>query len=126
MALYLVTRPKGAEHLKNPAGIHAALVDAASAAAAIAAANALAPRLNAPFAGYDATQVAATAGFRRGNAVISSAWLAAFGVMTIADYAMARIAGIPQWLDVVAIVAAFVAAVWFTAWYPARMRRKST
>ncbi len=61
MALYLVTRPKGAEHLKNPAGIHAALVDAASAAAAIAAANALAPRLNAPFAGYDATQVAATA-----------------------------------------------------------------
>lgn len=61
MALYLVTRPKKAEHLRNPSGIHAALVDAADGAAAITAANALAPRLNAPFAGYDATQVAATA-----------------------------------------------------------------
>ncbi len=60
MALFLVTRPKGAEHLKNPAGIHAALVDAADSAAAIAAANALAPRLNDPFAGYDTVQVAAT------------------------------------------------------------------
>ena len=61
MALYLVTRPRGAEHLKNPAAIHAALVDAADGAAAIAAANALPPSLNAPFAEYDTTQVAATA-----------------------------------------------------------------
>ena len=61
MALFRVTRPQRAEHLKNPAGIHAALVDAASGPAAITAANALAPHLNAPFAGYDTTQVAATA-----------------------------------------------------------------
>jgi hypothetical protein len=61
MALFLVTRPKGAEHLRNPAGIHAALVDAASGSAAIAAANDLATNLNSPFDGYDATQVAATA-----------------------------------------------------------------
>lgn len=61
MALFLVTRPRKAEHLKNPSGIHAALVDAADGPAAITAANALAPRLNDPFAGYDATQVAATA-----------------------------------------------------------------
>ncbi|WP_300055200.1 hypothetical protein [uncultured Roseobacter sp.] len=61
MALYLVTRPQKAEHLRNPSGIHAALVDAASGPAAITAANALAPHLNAPFAGYDTTQVAATA-----------------------------------------------------------------
>ena len=45
MPLFLVTRPKGAEHLKNPAGVHAALV----------------PHLNTPFAGFDTTQVAATA-----------------------------------------------------------------
>lgn len=61
MALYLVTRPRGAEHLKNPSGIHAALVDAANGPAAITAANALAPQLNAPFDGFDTTQVAATA-----------------------------------------------------------------
>tara|TARA_R110002074_G_scaffold371199_1_gene546245 strand:+ start:932 stop:1192 length:261 start_codon:yes stop_codon:yes gene_type:complete len=61
MALYLVTRPKGAAHLKNPTAIHAALVDAADGSAAVLAANALTPNLNTPFAGYDTTQVAATA-----------------------------------------------------------------
>jgi len=47
MAVYLIHRPRGAENLKNPA--------------AIAAANALAPDLNEPFAGYTATEVAAEA-----------------------------------------------------------------
>jgi hypothetical protein len=61
MPLYLVTRPRGAEHLRNPHGTHAALVDAASAPAAVAAANALVPHLGAPFTGFDVTQVAATA-----------------------------------------------------------------
>lgn len=61
MALFLVTRPRGAEHLKNPSGIHAALVDAADGAAAVIAANALVPNLNTPFAGFDTTPVAATA-----------------------------------------------------------------
>ena len=61
MALFLVTRPRGADHLKNPSGIHAALVDAADGPAAILAANALAPNLNTPFNGFDTTQVAATA-----------------------------------------------------------------
>jgi len=61
MALFLVTRPKGADHLRNPSGIHAALVDAADGPAAIAAANALARQLNTPFDGFDTTQVAATA-----------------------------------------------------------------
>lgn len=61
MALFLVTRPKGADHLRNPSGIHAALVDAANGPAAIIAANALTPHLNTPFNGYDTTQVAATA-----------------------------------------------------------------
>lgn len=61
MPLYLVTRPKGAEHLKNPAALHGAIVEAADSAAAIAAANGLAARHTAPFRGFDATQVAATA-----------------------------------------------------------------
>ena len=61
MPLYLVTRPRGAEHLKNPSGVHAALVDAADAPAAVLAADALAPHLNTPFAGFDVTEVAASA-----------------------------------------------------------------
>lgn len=48
MALFLVTRPRGADHLRNPSGIHAALVDAADGPAAILAANALAPTSTAP------------------------------------------------------------------------------
>lgn len=61
MALYLVHRPAGRTDLRNPAGLHGALVDAADATAAIAAANALAPDLNSPFAGFTAVLVAATA-----------------------------------------------------------------
>jgi len=61
MALFLIHRPRGAENLKNAAGLHGALVDAADGPAAIAAANALATGLNNPFDGYSATQVAATA-----------------------------------------------------------------
>ena len=68
MPLYLVTRPHGASHMKNTSGIHAALVDAANAPAAIAAANALTAagtanvaRMDTPFTGYTVTQVAATA-----------------------------------------------------------------
>lgn len=61
MPLFLIHRPRGADHLKNPAALHGALVDAADAASAIAAANALATGLNSPFTGFTATQVAATA-----------------------------------------------------------------
>jgi len=60
-ALYLVHRPAGRDDLRNPAGIQGALIDAASGPAAILAANALAPDLNAPFTGYTAVLVAATA-----------------------------------------------------------------
>ncbi len=61
MPLFLVTRPPGAEHLRNPSGLHGALVDAADGPGAIAAANALAAGLNNPFSGYTATEVAAEA-----------------------------------------------------------------
>lgn len=60
-ALYLVHRPAGRTDLRNPAGLHGALVDAADETAAIAAANALAPDLNSPFAGFTAVLVAAAA-----------------------------------------------------------------
>lgn len=59
MALYLLHRPAGRTDLKNTAGLHGTLVDAADAAAA---ANVLAPDLNTPFAIYTVVQIAAAAG----------------------------------------------------------------
>lgn len=61
MPLYLLHRPFGREDLHNTANLEAALIDAASPAAAVTAANALAPDLNTPFAGYTVVQVAANA-----------------------------------------------------------------
>lgn len=65
MPLFLIHRPTGRTDLRNTADLHGALVDAADATAAIAAANALCPDLNSPFAGYTAVLVApaAQAGF---------------------------------------------------------------
>jgi len=60
-ALYLVHRPAGRDDLRNPAGIQGALIDAASPAAAITAANALCPDLNGPFNSFTVVQVAAAA-----------------------------------------------------------------
>jgi hypothetical protein len=59
--LYLIHRPAGREDLHNTANLEGALIDAASPAAAITAANALAPDLNGPFNGYTVVQVAAAA-----------------------------------------------------------------
>lgn len=70
MALYLIHRPAGAEHLRNHAGLHGALVDAADATAARTAANALVPDIAAPFDGFTAVLVAATASVGFTNALI--------------------------------------------------------
>lgn len=61
--LYLIHRPSGpaGDAMHNTARIEGALIDAASPAAAIAAANALAPDLNTSFTGYTVVQVAAAA-----------------------------------------------------------------
>jgi hypothetical protein len=61
--LYLIHRPSGpaGDAMHNHAAIEGALIDAASPAAAITAANALAPDLNTPFSGYTVVQVAAAA-----------------------------------------------------------------
>ena len=58
------------------------------------------------------------------NQRITAAWAAAFAVMTTADAAAEFVETIPLWIDVVATIAAFVAAVWFTQWYPAVVRRR--
>ncbi len=77
MALYLFHRPAGAEHLRNHAAIHGALVDAADAAAARTAANALAPDLTAPFAGFTAVLVADTASVGFTNALVQGDFVGA-------------------------------------------------
>jgi hypothetical protein len=58
------------------------------------------------------------------NRRITAAWAAAFAVMTTADAAAEYVETIPLWIDVVVAVAAFVAAMWFTQWYPAAVRRR--
>jgi len=58
------------------------------------------------------------------NRRITAAWAAAFAVMTAADAAAEYVEAIPLWIDVAATIAAFVAAVWFTQWYPEAVRRR--
>ena len=58
MALFLLHRPNGAEHLRNHAAIHGALISAADGAAAIVAANAMVPDIATPFDGFTAVLVA--------------------------------------------------------------------
>lgn len=59
------------------------------------------------------------------NQRITGAWAATFAVMTAADAAAEYVEAIPLWIDIAATIAAFVAAVWFTQWYPAAVRRRS-
>jgi hypothetical protein len=60
------------------------------------------------------------------NQRITAAWAAAFAVMTGADAAAEYVAAIPLWIDIVASVAAFAAALWFTQWYSALVTRQQT
>lgn len=58
------------------------------------------------------------------NRRITAAWAAAFAVMTAADAAAHYAEAIPLWIDIAASIAAFAAALWFTQWYPAVVRRR--
>jgi hypothetical protein len=52
------------------------------------------------------------------NYVISAAWAVAFGVLVLADIVMAYVPALPHSTGVVATVAALIATVKFTSWYP--------
>ncbi len=58
------------------------------------------------------------------NRLITAAWAGAFAVMTLADAAAHYVEAIPLWVEIAATITAFAAAVWFTQWYPARVRRR--
>ena len=58
------------------------------------------------------------------NVIISSIWAGAFAVLVAADAAAEWLPAVPLWIDIVASVAAFVGAVWFSNWYPDVVRRE--
>jgi|SRR5215813_6586065 len=66
----------------------------------------------------------ATPVFLRTNRIITAVWAGAFAVHVAADAAAEYAPAIPISIDVVASIAAFLAAVWFTRWYPARVQRR--
>jgi hypothetical protein len=59
------------------------------------------------------------------NRRIIAAWAAAFTVMISADAAAQYLDAIPLSIDIATTIAAFVAALWFTQWYPAVVRRRA-
>lgn len=60
--------------------------------------------------------------FRRVNYVITAAWALAFAAMVVAEFCLLYVSGFPHGAGIVVIVAALVAAVKFTGWYPSRSR----
>jgi hypothetical protein len=57
------------------------------------------------------------------NRAITWVWAGAFAMMAAADVSAEWVPAIPIWVDVVASVAAFVAAMAWSRWYPAKVRR---
>jgi hypothetical protein len=57
------------------------------------------------------------------NRIITAVWAGAFVVLVAADAAAEYVPAVPLWVDVGASVAALLAAIWFTRWYPDRVRR---
>lgn len=62
--------------------------------------------------------------FRRVNDIISAGWAAAFAVMVAADAVLVYVPALPPVYGIVVTVLALYAAIRFTAWYPARVRRE--
>jgi hypothetical protein len=63
--------------------------------------------------------------FIRTNYIITAAWALAFGVMVAADLVLIYLPQWPRHIGILATVAALVAAIKFTAWYPDRVRKSA-
>jgi protein-S-isoprenylcysteine O-methyltransferase Ste14 len=61
--------------------------------------------------------------FIRTNYFITMFWTFVFLISTIATAASIYMPAIPRWTEIVISVLGLVAAVWFTRWYPAQVRR---
>ena len=63
--------------------------------------------------------------FLAANRLITAAWAGAFAVLVAADAAAEYLTWIPVGVDAAVSVAAFLAAVGFTIWYPTVIRRRA-
>jgi hypothetical protein len=62
--------------------------------------------------------------FMKINNLLTAVWAVAFGLMVLADMAMIYVPSVPPWVGVTVTVAALAGAVWFTIWYPKRVRAR--
>jgi hypothetical protein len=69
-------------------------------------------------------EIAAMPGFLRSNYIITSVWTASMLLMLLANAAILYVPGLPIWLGLAVAFAARNSAVYFTRWYPARVRQK--
>ncbi len=69
-------------------------------------------------------EIAAMPGFMRSNYIITSVWTASMLLMLLANAAVLYVPGLPIWLGLAVAFAARNTAVYFTRWYPARVRLK--
>jgi hypothetical protein len=67
-------------------------------------------------------EIAAMPGFLRSNYIITGVWTASMLLMLLANAAILYVPGLPIWLGLAVAFAARNSAVYFTRWYPARMR----
>ena len=69
-------------------------------------------------------EIAAMPGFLRSNYIITAVWTASMSLMLLANAAILYVPGLPIWLGLAVAFAARNSAVYFTRWYPARVRQK--
>jgi protein-S-isoprenylcysteine O-methyltransferase Ste14 len=60
------------------------------------------------------------------NYKITGVWAVAFVILVLADVIMAFFPAIPLWVGIVVTILALAGAIWFTRWYPRRVRRTLT
>ncbi|MGO4715040.1 hypothetical protein [Bradyrhizobium sp. 2TAF24] len=70
-------------------------------------------------------EIAALPSFVAVNTIIAWAWAAAFAVMVLTDLVMLYRPQVSLWIGIALSIAAFAGAVWFTRWYPARVRARA-
>jgi hypothetical protein len=63
--------------------------------------------------------------FIRVNRLITGAWAAAFTALVAAHAAVVFVPGVPLSLDIAVTILALALALWFSTWYPARVRKQA-
>ena len=62
--------------------------------------------------------------FMKINNLLTAVWAVAFGLMVLSDVAMVYLPAIPLSVGVAVTVVAIAGAIWFTVWYPKRVRAR--